>query len=495
MKSVRRDDSTKKQLTQDTPLLEGLLEHTARGYCGFHTPGHKQGEGAQPEWRSLLGDQVFRLDLTELPGLDNLHDPQGIIKKAQEKAAACFGAEETFFLVNGATAGVLAVLLAAAGPGKPVLLPRASHQSVFHGLILSGACPVYLPVRSHTGLGLPGMVTTSDLKAVLTDLPRGTLVVLLHPNYYGLAGEIRAQVQLAHEHGCPVLVDEAHGAHFITSTLFPTPALSTGADFVVQGAHKVLGAFTQAAFLHCQGGGDLPYRLRDVLRMVESSSPSYLLMASLDVARFQLQQESELWSDAVRQAEDLRRRIECIPGLQAPGDQLLDVPGVDAWDPTRLVVNVRGLGITGFAAADWLCRQRRLLVEMADFQNLVFILGPADTDLKLNDILLDGLESLAAVCGSGAERCSYPDPLELPLPPQVMTPREAFFAPCSRVPWEEAAGRVAAELVAPYPPGVPVVCPGERISRDVLEFLTEWQAAGGVWPGWSQHSIKVVIGS
>ena len=217
------------------------------------------------------------------------------------------------------------------------------------------------------------------------------------------------------------------------------------------------------------------------------------LVASLDVARFQLEQEAEPWENAARQAKELRSQIARIPGLQAPGDQLLEVPGVDAWDPTRLVVNVRGLGITGFEAAEWLCCERQILVEMADFQNLVFILGPADS--AFYNVLLDGLESLAASCGSGTERCSYPDPLELPFPRQVMTPREAFFAPRSSLSWEDAAGKVAAEVVAPYPPGIPVLCPGEKISQEVLEFLAEWEAAGGVWPGWSQHSIKVVTGS
>lgn len=475
--------------------MAGLLDHAAQGYHGFHMPGHKQGRGAWPGWRHLLGKDVFRFDLTELPGLDNLHDPEGIIKEAQDAAAGFFGAAETFFLVNGATAGILAVILAHTRPGMRVVLPRASHQAVLHALILSGARPVYLPVRSHPGLGLTGMATTSDLKEALDScLPGETLVILLHPNYYGLAGEIRQQVKVVHEMGGLVLVDEAHGAHFSAGSPFPVPALRAGADFVVQGAHKVLGAFTQAAFLHCRGErGDIQ-KVRDALRMVQSSSPSYLLMASLDVARLQCQQENGRWKAAARLAKDLRRRISRLPGLCAPGGEMLDVPGVAAWDPTRLVVNVRDLGITGFEAAAWLRRERRLLVEMADFQNLVFILGPADGSLAGE--LLEGLAALAEFRWDGDCKCRhYPDPLELPLPVQEMTPREAFFTPWLPVPWKDAEGKVAAEVVAPYPPGVPVICPGEKIGAEVLEFLAEWERAGGTWPGRSGGCLKVVAGS
>lgn len=477
-----------------TPLLSGLLKHAQAGYLSFHTPGHKQGQGAWPQWRQLLGDQAFQLDLTELSGLDNLQDPQGIIKRAQERAAGYYGARETFFLVNGTTAGILAVLLAKSRPDSKVILPRFSHQSVIHGLILSGAQPVYLPGRSHKVLGLPGHAAASELDICLEELgPEGPLVVLLHPNYYGLVGDLRQQVQVAHSRGCKVLVDEAHGAHFKTSTLFPVPALDTGADFVAQGAHKVLGAFTQAAFLHCQGEGDTD-GIRDSLRMVQSSSPSYLLMASLDVARCQCQQEEDKWAEAARLGEKLRQQISQIPGITAPGEEVLEVPGVKEYDPTRLIINVRGLGITGFEAADWLCRQYRILVEMADFQNMVLILSPGVFDYI--SVLLEALSSLAAACSTRVGSITFfPDPLGLALPQQEMTPREAFFAKGSFVPWESACGKIAGEVITPYPPGVPVICPGERFGEEVLEFLKEWDAVGGAWPGQSRGLIKIVAGS
>lgn len=478
------------------PLAAGLLAHAEHNYLGFHVPGHKQGRGACHAWRSLLGEAVFALDLTELPGLDNLQDPQGVIREAAAAAAAYFGADETYFLVNGATAGILAVILATCRPGDRVLLPRNCHQAVIHGLILSGASPVYLPVYGNPELGLPGMVRTEDLCRVWNAASGEVrLIVLLHPNYYGLAGELEKQVEFAHDRGCAVLVDEAHGAHFHTSECFPPAALRCGADFVVQGAHKVLGAFTQAAFLHRRGRGEDAGKLRDALRIVQTSSPSYLLMASLDVARQQCQEEGPAWEETARLGMRLRDEINRIPGLLAPGRELLRVPGVTAFDPARLIVNVGKLGVTGFAAAEWLRRQRQILVEMADFQNMLFILGPAD--LPLAEELLDGLAALAAAFANcdGGRSPSCPDPLALPIPRQVLTPRQAFFGPCETIGWDAAEGRIAAEVIAPYPPGVPVICPGEEVTPEAVAFLADWERAGGVWPGHSRGMIKVVAGS
>jgi arginine/lysine/ornithine decarboxylase len=634
------------------PLAGGLVAHAGEGYLGFHMPGHHQGRAAWAPWRKLLGDAVFDLDLTELPGLDNLQDPQGIIRSAEAEAAACFGAEETRFLVNGASAGILAVLLATCREGDLVLVPRNCHQSVVHGLVLSGATPVYLPVHFHSGLGMPGLLRTEDLRACLetlaaahgdqaagahgdrvagahgdqaagahgdrrtgahgdqvagalsharaADLPprpdqaadllprpdraadppvrqtdrhagpspcNARLLVLPHPNYYGLAGDLAGQIELALRWGLTVLADEAHGSHFCSSPLFPVPALAAGADFTVQGAHKTLGAFTQAAWLHFREGGGAAARVALALRLVQTTSPSYLLLASLDVARRQLQRSVERWEETARLGLRLREEISRIPGLQAPGEELLEAPGVTAWDPARLVVNVGGLGITGFAAADWLRSERRILVEMADLANLVFILGPGDegpagsalarlADMDLGpgdegpaaDALLAGLQALAAAhrarpaphptaprrahppdghpTGWAPDRMGtrldghpagwaprhggnrveghpaapelsaiIPALYDLPIPCQALTPRQAFFAPRRQVTLAEAAGKIAAATIAPYPPGIPVICPGEVIDAAALDCLAAWRRAGGAWPGMDRDAIAVIDGS
>jgi arginine/lysine/ornithine decarboxylase len=508
------------------PLVAGLVSHAGEGYLGFHMPGHHQGRAAWAPWRDLLGEAVFSLDLTELPGLDNLQDPQGIIREAAVEAAVFFGAAETHLLVNGASAGVLAVLLALCqeGGARPVpasehlqgavLVPRNCHQSVMAGLVLSGATPVYLPVHFHPGLGLPGMLRTEDLRQAIDAVKdSGGLLVLLHPSYYGLAGDLAEQIELAHQRGILVLTDEAHGAHFCASPLFPASALTARTDFTVMGAHKTLGAFTQAAWLHCREGGAAASRVNQALRLVQTTSPSYLLMASLDVARRQLQQSGERWGETAGLGRRLRREISGLPGLMAPAEELLDVPGVTAYDPARLVVNVSGLGITGFTAGDWLARERRLLVEMADLGNLVFILGPGDEG-PAAAALLGGLRDLAAACdyaggklesdkrsgrggrSLGAELSAImPDLYDLPIPRQVLTPRQAFLAPHCQVALEAAVGKVAAGMITPYPPGVPLICPGEVIDQPVLDCLKAWRQAGGIWPGQAGGATCVVDGS
>jgi arginine decarboxylase len=582
------------------PLVAGLVSHAGEGYLGFHMPGHHQGRAAWAPWRDLLGQAAFSLDLTELTGLDNLQDPQGIIREAAAEAAAFFGASETHLLVNGASAGILAVLLALcqeAGAmltpncghqSDTVLVPRNCHQSVVHGLVLSGAAPVYLPVRFHSGLGLPGLLRTEDLRTALgcdsgfrpdypvndrplpvspeglpaspaakspdrpvrcpahptegapagclsreaaaTSSPSAAniqeggrrLLVLLHPNYYGLAGDLAEQIELAHQHGLLVLTDEAHGSHFCASPRFPASALAARTDFTVMGAHKTLGAFTQAAWLHCREAGEAASRVDQALRLVQTTSPSYLLMASLDVARHQLQRSGDRWEETAGLGLRLRREISGLAGLAAPAEQLLEVPGVTAYDPARLVVNVSGLGITGFTAGEWLSRERRLLVEMADLNNLVFILGPGDEGTAAA-ALVGGLRELAAACDcsggkiEGAKRSAgrspdgeekecgtrmgaelsliMPDIYDLPIPRQVLTPRQAFLAPHCQAPLDAAVGKVAAETITPYPPGVPLICPGEAIDKPALDCLKAWCQAGGTWPGQARGAIYVVDGS
>lgn len=216
-------------------------------------------------------------------------------------------------------------------------------------------------------------------------------------------------------------------------------------------------------------------------------------MASLDVARCQCEQEEEQWEAVAQLGHKLRSEISRLPGLFAPGNELFELPGVYEYDPSRLIVNVSELGITGFEAADWLYSQKRILVEMADLYNVVLILSPAS--LESADLLIDGFSSLAAACSTSRKNPSLPDFRGLPLPQQLLTPREAFFADFSLVPWDSALGKISAELISPYPPGVPVLCPGERIDGEVLEFLHEWERAGGSWPGQKKGLIRIVVGS
>ena len=482
------------------PIVKGLLEYADKNHYGWHIPGHHFGRSAWKPWHDLLGQAIFDIDgAAELPGLDNLYDPKGIILEAERAAAEYFNVDEVRFLVNGSTIGNLAVILGCCKEGDKVFVPRNCHQSVMQGLVLSGARPVYLPVHWDSGLGLVGALQTEDLEKALSSESRGEgLVILLHPSWHGITGELQTQVETAHGYGMKVLVDEAHGPHFRAGSQFPITGIKAGADYSVSSAHKTLGAFGQASWLHFRDSHDPSVEaIKEALKLVETSSPSYILLASLDVARYQLQVNHKVWRDAALMGEELRTKINRIPGLWAPGKEFLEAKGVCGYDPTRLSVNVSGLGITGFEAKQWLFEKANTVLDVGDLQYLIYILDPKVTEKEEREILR-GLESLSAAY-SNTMRLKKVDKdcdlgLEFPIPKQEMTPRQAFFSKRRRVPLDESVGKIAGEPITPYPPGIPLVCPGEIIGMEVIESLSAWQAAGGIWPGQEDNTIAVIDG-
>lgn len=443
-----------------TPLFTALTEYAARVRAPLHVPGHKLGRAAPPEWRDFLGPSALAIDLTEAPGLDDLHAPEGVIAEAQELAAAAFGAWRSYFLVGGTTAGLHALILAACRPGETIAVPRNAHRSVLGALILAGLRPRWVRVTFDAELGI---ATGPDLASLSAALPGAAAAVLVHPTYYGIAADIAAAIGLIHRAGLPALVDEAHGAHFPFHPALPPSTLSLGADGVVQSLHKTGGSLTQSSLCHLgHGSRILPERLQEMLRLVQSTSPSYLLMASLDLARRELALRGrEAWERALELAHEARRRIDALPGLRVrPTD-----------DPTKLLIDVRGRGTTGFRAADWLWEEAGVAVEAAGLTYLLAVLSPGDSREQL-DALIAELERLPA--GEGAPVL----PPEPPWPEVILPPREAYLARKEPVPLGRAEGRIAAELVAPYPPGIPVVAPGERLTADVLDYLRHAARAG-----------------
>lgn len=446
------------------PLLEALLAYVARRPALFHVPGHKQGRGAPAEWRRALGRGALAMDLTEAPGLDDLHAPEGVIAEAQALAAAAFGAGRSYFLVGGTTAGLQALLLAVCRPGDRVVVPRHAHRSVLAGLILSGATPVYVAPEYDRELDIPLGVRPETLQAALAGSGPVRAVVVVHPTYHGTVLDTAGLVDVARHHGALVLADEAHGSHFAFHPALPVPALACGADAVVQSLHKTGGALTQASVLHVRAGSPLdPARVQEALRWVQSSSPSYLLLASLDAARRELAlRGKELWARALELAGWARRQINRLPGLR-----VAEYLGAD---PTRLVIDVRGRRLTGRTAASALWNQG-VAVEMSGQGYVLALITPGDTRATVGRLV----RALAALpWGHRA-----PEPLGLPPWPEVVVPpREAALGEREAVPLRQARGRVAAELVAPYPPGVPVLAPGECITPAVIEYLERCVALG-----------------
>ncbi|MER3494151.1 MAG: arginine decarboxylase [Mastigocladus sp. ERB_26_2] len=489
-----------KMLDQNqTPLLDTLKVCAERFHAPFYTPGHKRGVGISPKIADVFGKTVFRNDLPELTELDNLFAPAGVIQQAQELAAEVFGAAQTCFLVNGSTCGIEAAILATCSTGDKIILPRNVHSSAIAGLILSGAIPIFVNPEYDPVLDIAHSITPNAVAAALFKHPDAKAVIMVYPTYYGVCGDVQAIAQITHQYNIPLIVDEAHGAHFAFHPQLPTPALKAGADLSVQSIHKTLGAMTQASMLHIQGERIDCDRLKKALHLVQSTSPSYLLLASLDAARQQMALHGkELISHTLQLAEEARTRITQIPGLsilQNPPLQggLGGSPGFISLDQTRLTVTVSGLNLTGFTAEEILDQQFSVTAEFATLQHLTFIISLGNTQEDIEQ-LVQAFTKLAQMTslsykGEGEKICD--DVFNMGASVHI-SPREAFFAATETLPISKTTGRICAEIVCPYPPGIPVLMPGEMITKPALEYLQKIQAMGGFISGCADTSLSTI---
>jgi arginine decarboxylase len=464
---------------QRAPFVESLRRARALDGISFHMPGHKYTPDLLPEMVALFGEEVFRSDLNECdPGVDYLHAAKGALAEAQHLAAELIGAEHTFFLINGSTVGNQVALMAAVSDGQPVLIPRASHRSVYAALILSGAVPVYIPPVIHPDVGFPLGVDLEVVDQLLAAHPDIRAIHVTSPNYYGYLSDVAALVERAHARAMPLLVDEAHGAHLPYHPALPRSAVQHGADVVVQSAHKTIGALTQAALLHIQGDRVPLSRLQHLLALLQSSSPSVLLTASLDAARQQMAREGQTRLTTVLQlAATARETIRQIPGLWCYGDELIGSYGIAAHDPTKLVIRVRETGMNGTAFAARLSDCYGITVEFADMQHLIASITIADDEARV-ERLLAGLRGVAAMGEPTADRPLAASVPQLPpIPPLALNPRQATFAPSRVIPLEAAVDAICAEQIMPYPPGIPLVMPGEVLTAEMIAYLRDLLAA------------------
>lgn len=456
------------------PYFEAVCTHLSQEVLSFHVPGHQGGLGLAPEFANALGVGAFKADITEVLGIDDLHRPHGQLGQAQRLAAKAFGAEETHFLVNGSTAGNQAMLLACTRPGDLVLLPRNAHRSVWSGLILSGAtAATYLP-EFDPQLGVYSVPSLAIIEENLTRHPKATAVLLTSPSYHGHACDIEAAVQTVQRHGKLAFVDEAWGAHLGFHPGFPTSAVQAGADLVVQSAHKMLPSLTQSALLHRNGQRVDRQRLDTALRLLQTSSPSALLLTSIDAARrhYALHGE-EILGELARIATRAQLALEKIEGIFCRGAELA-TPGKvpPLWDPTHLVVSALDRGYTGYELEAQLRHEHGQQVEMSDLFGVVLVLTAGHTEEHL-ERFVSAIESLP----QRQPRAVDSAPVEFI--PSTFTPRQAFMAKRKQVPAAEAVGKISAETVTLYPPGIPWILPGERIEAPLLSELRHRQKAGG----------------
>ena len=479
--------NTKFQAQINTPLLNRLQQLSNQQNVSFYTPGHKRGQGINQSLQILLGKQVFQADLPELPELDNLFAPKDVIAEAQELAALAFGATQTWFLVNGSSCGIIASIVAICGMGEKIILPRNVHTSAIAGLILSGAIPIFIEPEYAPVKDLVYSITPTALEQILQQHPDAKAVMLLYPTYQGICGDISAITEITHQYNIPLLVDEAHGAHFAFHPDLPPSALSAGADLTIQSTHKVLGAMTQAAMLHIQGDRIDPLKISKALQLLQSTSPSYLLLASLDAARQQMALEGKkLLTETIQLAEQARNRLTEIAGISVL--EFLPQAGFTYLDRTRLTVDVSQLGLTGFEADEILHQQLGVTCELPLPKQLTFIITFGNTQEDI-DKLIQAFNTLSQ---SPLSSPAFPASPSLPSSPLTISPREAFFSATETLPIQQSINRICGELICPYPPGIPVLMPGETITPEAIDYLQQVLALGGTITGCSDPSLKTI---
>ncbi len=486
----------------DAPMYNALTEYVSRGTVPFHMPGHKQGAGLPKEFFNLIP----RIDLTEIYGLDNLHFPKGSIKQAEELLAHAFRAEHSYFLVNGSTGGILTAIMATCEPGKKVIVQRHCHGSVANGLTLAGAEPVFIESGTVADFNIPDGIDIDKFSEVIARNPDATAVFVTRPSYYGICSNLKAIVDTAHSYGVPVIVDEAHGAHLGFADFLPRSAMDLGADISIQSAHKTLPALTQSSYAHLKGSLVDKERFEHYLRVFQSTSPSYILMAGLDICRAIMQEDgrrlleqSEIYVDALLKEFEGHKYIRFLNRKHLSSG--------NEHDKTRLVVNMRALGLDGYKLLSLLYNEYNIQPEMADLDNVVCIGTMSDTRdsfAKLAEALNKIAESEALQISRthkaagkvmNEDECAIKDLLMPGIPERVISLKEAAYAKYESIPVERAAGRINRNMLVPYPPGIPLVWPGERVTDEALKYIRRVYECGGRVNGLSSDlRINVVLG-
>jgi arginine decarboxylase len=470
---------THRRLDQnEAPIVEAIRDYLERDPAPFLIPAHKQGRSLDPFTLDALGADTYRHDIGMLNGLDDIHESREIQIRAQDLFADLVGADQSFYLVNGSTLSVQCAIMAVARPGEKLLVARNSHKSVFSGLIVGGIEPVWLEPEFDDELDVAHGLDPDAVARALDEHPDARGVVAVSPSYYGVASDLRGIADACHAHGVPLIADDAWGAHFPFHDDLPDGSLASGSDIAIASFHKTLTGLQQASVLSIQGDLVDSKLISDRIGLVETSSVSSAILASMDAARRGLALHGE---EALTRTLELARRarmaIDALPGLDLMGREVLGRCGAHDLDETKLTIDVSGLGTHGFAVCDWLRNEHGVLVELADSRRILATFTIADDDTSL-ERLLDALRALTR--NPDAVRTDVPDtPQSSELQTQlIMAPRDAYFADAEYIELEEAEGRIAAEKVTPYPPGVPVLVPGERVARPIVAFLRSIVAMG-----------------
>ncbi|WP_346926597.1 ornithine decarboxylase [uncultured Arthrobacter sp.] len=475
------------------PIVSALADYHRLDRYGFTPPGHRQGRGAAENALEVLGRDTYRSDVLASAGLDDRSSSNGYLQKAQELMADAVGAEHAFFSTCGSSLSIKAAILAVTRGTGEILIGRDAHKSVTAGLILSGLQPRWISPSWDDERHLAHPPSPEAVEAMWQRHPDAAAALIVSPTPYGTCADIQTMADICHRRGKPLIIDEAWGAHLPFHDNLPTWAMDAGADICVVSVHKMGMGFEQGSVYHLQGGLVDPIRLRQCADLLATTSSSVIVYAGIDAWRHQMVQHGRrLLDDTLNLAANLRTRINALPGLHVLEDELIGAEASHDLDRLHVLIDVSGLGISGYQAADWLRSNCRIDMGINDHRRVEATLSTADDESTIKRLL----ESLQSLCSAAKE---LPPPPEVRLPHSsdlemetVKLPRDAFFGPVEVVPVEEAAGRTAAEQITPYPPGVPAILPGERINAAVLEYLVSGKEAGMVLPDPADPSFKTI---
>ncbi len=476
----------------ETPLFDALMEYVARDTVPFHVPGHKRGHGVDAEFKNFLGENAFNIDVTVFKLVDSLHHPTGAIKEAQALAADAYGADASFFSIHGTSGAIQAMIMSVVGAGDTLIVPRNVHKSVTAGIILSGAVPVYMQPELDKNLGIANGVLPETVEEALKENPHAKAVLIINPTYYGVSTDLKRIAEIVHSYDIPLIVDEAHGPHLKFNDKLPTSAMDAGADLCTQSTHKIIGAMTQGSILHVRTKYVDVARVQQILNLLQTTSPSYILLASLDTSRRQIALEGkELLDGAINLAEYARREINNIPGFYCFGKELLGNPGVYAIDPTKICITCRDLGITGFDLDMILSNKYHIQMELSDLYNTLAVGSFGDTKENI-DKLLDALREISVEYMHKSPRKA--DFIDIPaIPKQVLIPRDAFYGNKTSVPLEDSVGEVSGEFLMAYPPGIPILCPGEVITEEIVNYVEDLKKTGLYVQGTEDPMVENIL--
>lgn len=452
---------------KSAPVYEALERFRKKRVVPFDVPGHKRGRG-NPELVNLLGEKCVGLDVNSMKPLDNLGHPVSVIREAEELTAEAFGAAHAFLMVNGTTSSVQSMILSVCKAGDKIILPRNVHKSVINALVLCGGIPVYVEAKVNPKIGIAMGVEVEEMRRVMDENPDAVAVFVNNPTYYGICSNIKKIAEMAHERNMKVLADEAHGTHLYFGEGLPVSGIAAGADMAAVSMHKSGGSLTQSSILLCGENMDAEY-VRQIINLTQTTSASYLLLSSLDISRRNLALRGrESFGKVTQMAEYARGEINAIGGYYAYGKELIDGDSVFDYDVTKLSVYTQGIGLTGIEVYALLRDEYDIQIEFGDIGNILAYISIGD---RIQDIerLVGALEDIRHTYQKDSKDLYCGDFIK---PECVMSPQRAFYAKKKQLPLKETAGCICGELVMCYPPGIPILTPGERITEEIIQYIS-----------------------